>query len=203
VYKKLYDEEINKVRAITNKKLADQLKQMKDNSAALKLQRQKEHDQKIKQELITKQKANEQSKLEEIELNKQLVEKEKQSKLEKYFHSIIQNLINSRRKVNKIKKGINMSKVELEPTINRILRAKSSEIYTSLNQAFPSIFKSYLNKPFGPFRKITKDNILNFKRLLLKKHPILIQKAKEDKANIKQINKNIILQKAKEEKEEG
>jgi hypothetical protein len=64
--------------------------------------------------------------------------------------------------VNKIKKGKTLSKIELEPTINRILKAKSSENYTSLNQAFPSIFKSYLNKSFGPYKRITKDNILAF-----------------------------------------
>ncbi len=176
---------------------------MKDNHLALKLQREKEKDLKIKEELIAKQKVIKQSKLEEIKLNKQRKEQAKETKLEKYFNSIIQYLINRRRSANKIKKGKTLSKTELEPTINRILRAKSNENYTSLNQAFPSIFKSFLNKSFGPYKRITKDNILNFKRLLLKKHPILIQKAKEDLKRIKEIKENILLKKAKEEKEEA
>jgi hypothetical protein len=114
VYKKLYDEEIKKVREQTDKKLADQLKQIKDNSQTLKLERQKLEVQKQKEELIVKEKAIKHSRAEEIELNKQRVEKAKQNKLEKYFNSIIQYLINSRRSVNKIKRGKNLSKAELE-----------------------------------------------------------------------------------------
>jgi hypothetical protein len=203
IYRKKMDKELEVQREITNKKLAAQLKELNDKSKVLELQRKQLDAQKIQDNLISQQKLIEKQKLEEIELNKQRAEKEKQIKLDKYFNSIVEYLINSRRKVNKIKKGQTLSKAELEPTINRILRAKSSDKYTSLNQAFPSIFKSYLNKSFGPYKRITKFNILNFKRLLLKKHPILVQKAKEDLNIIKQNKQNILLQKANEEKEEA
>jgi DNA-dependent RNA polymerase-like protein len=96
-----------------------------------------------------------------------------------------------------------LSKVELEPTINRILKARSSDNFISLNKAFPSIFKSYLNKSFGPYKRITKDNILAFKRLLLKKHPILIMKAKEDSKRIKEFKEQLLLKKAEKAKEEA
>jgi hypothetical protein len=196
IYRKKMDKVLEVQREITNKKLAAQLKELNDKSQVLELQNKQLKAQKIQDNLISQQKLIEKQKLEEIELNKQQAESEKQSKLDKYFHSIVEYLINSRRKVNKIKKGQTLSKAVLEPTINRILRAKSSDNYTLLNQAFPSIFKSYLNKPFGPFRKITKLNILKFKKLLLKEHPILIQKARKDLANIRLIRKNILIQKA-------
>lgn len=72
--------------------------------------------------------------------------------------------------------------------MEKILVARASGNYQNLNNAFPSIFKSYLNKPFGPYKRITKDNILDFKKLLLKEHPILIQKAKEDETKIEEVS---------------
>jgi hypothetical protein len=203
VYKKLYDKEIKKVKEIADKKLADQLKQMKDYSQALELKKQKEQDNKFHEELISKEKAIEQTRIEENKLAKQQLLLKKEIRLEKYFNTIIRNLINSGRKVNKIKKGVTMSKAELMPTINRILKATSNENYILLNQAFPSIFKQYLDKPFGPYKKITSENILAFKKLLLKEHPILIQKAKEDLANIRLIKENILIKKAQEKEEEA
>jgi hypothetical protein len=202
VYKKLYDEELKKVRINTDNKLAAQLKEIDDKAKAL--QNQQLEEQQIQEELISKQRLIENERLAAIELEKQRVEreKEKENKLEKYFNSIVEYLINSRRKVNKIKKGVTLSKAELEPTKNLILKAKRNNNYTLLNQAFPSIFKSYLNKSFGPYRKITKFNILSFKKLLLKEHPILVQKRKDDLKNIKEIKRNKLLQKEYEKQVE-
>ena len=92
----------------------------------------------------------------------------------------------------KNKKGFTFPRAKLIPTMNKILVAKRSENYPKLNRAFPSIFKSYLDKSFGSYKRIIKDNILKFKKLLLKEHPILIKKAKEDKAMIKQIKLEVI-----------